>query len=192
MYGEKAFEVFKLDLQPASRILDIGPGQCEATDRMRARGFRVTTCGPQSHNDIKGLWPLRSSYVRKAFDGVWACHVLEHTTNPGAFLTGCFEALKLGGILAITVPPAKTQMVGGHVTIWTPGLLLYQLILARFDCSGARVMQYDYNISVVLAKSPIQLPNLHYDNGDLEKLAPFFPEFLDVYQGFDGTLNGLI
>lgn len=95
--------------------------------------------------------------------------------------------LKDGGVLAITVPPLKREIVGGHVSLWNAGLLLYRLILAGFDCQNASVLTYGYNISVIIEKRRIDLPSdLKFANGDLEKLSDYFP--FDVKQGFDGDI----
>ena len=46
------------------------------------------------------------------------------------FLKKVHSLLNEGGYLAIIVPPRKPFIVGGHVTIWNAGLVLYNLILA--------------------------------------------------------------
>ena len=75
------------------------------------------------------------------------------------------------------------------MSIWNAGLLLYNLILAGFDCSDAAVATYHYNISVVVKKKTIeQLPELHYDNGDIDLLKPYFPKGLDIKEGFNGII----
>ena len=89
-------------------------------------------------------------------------------------------------MIAITVPPLKHQIVGGHVSLWNVGLLLYRLILVGLDCSAARYGTYGYNIGVVLNKKSITLPQLKYDNGDIETLRDYFP--VSVNQGFNGQL----
>lgn len=123
------------------------------------------------------------------YKAIWASHVLEHQTNPGLFLTKIFNDLQDNGVLAVTVPPAKHQIVGGHVTLWNAGILLYQLILAGFDCSNARVGTYGYNISVIVEKRKAVLPELRNDSGDIESLAHLFP--VPVHQGFDGQLDNI-
>ena len=92
-------------------------------------------------------------------------------------------------MLAITVPPAMHQIVGGHLSVWNAGLLLYHLILAGFDCRNAHVCQYGYNISVILRKRLIELPALHYDSGDINRLAQFLPDGLS--EGFNGDIRKL-
>lgn len=126
----------------------------------------------------------------KQYDAIWTAHALEHMPNPGIFLTKCFHLLKDNGILCVTVPPLKHSIVGGHVTLWNAGLLLYNLILAGFDCSEAMVKSYGYNISVVVKKRYAKPPEtLRMDKGDIEKLAKFFP--MEVTQGFNGEIENI-
>ena len=88
-----------------------------------------------------------------------------------------------------SVPPLKHQIVGGHVSLWNAGLLLYRLILAGFDCSNAAVKSYGYNISVVVRRRNIQLPKLIRDSGDIAQLSAYFPK--PVNHGFDGRIDEL-
>lgn len=123
----------------------------------------------------------------KPYDCIWASHVLEHQRNPGAFLEHCFDLTR--DIFAVTVPPLKHDIVGGHLTLWNAGLLIYNMILAGFDCSKASVLSRDYNISVIVRKAPVSaedLNALHYDSGDIVRLAKYFP--VPVFEGFNGQI----
>lgn len=176
-------------------ILDVGSGTGAHAELMRHLGRRVTTvdlAGPADHVGDFTAW----CDGPKDFDAVWACHVLEHQPNPGIFLAACRDRLRPGGLFAVTVPPLKHAIVGGHVTLWNAGLLLYQLVLAGFDCRAARVGTYasgpgypPYNVSVLVRRpvTPLVLPTLRMDRGDIETLAPYFP--VPVAHGFDGRLT---
>ena len=111
-----------------------------------------------------------ASNCRAAIDLVWCSHVLEHQLDPHHFLCRLHAATTEGGVLAVTVPPAKSEIVGGHVSLWNAGLLLYRLVLAGFDCRQARVRRYGYNISVLLEKRSIEVPELAFDCGDIRRL----------------------
>lgn len=161
------------------RVLDLGCGFGEHADIMRKAGMNVTEVDYMLGNEADDI-----SGELGQFDGIWCSHVLEHQLNVNDFLSAVRLALKKDGLLAITVPPAKNNIVGGHVTLWNEGLLLYNLILAGFDCSEARVGVYGYNISVLVRRKDARLPILRHDKGDIEALARYFP--CDVKQGFDG------
>lgn len=174
-----------LDLPDAKSILDVGSGTGAHADVMRSAGRDVTTISmipPADHVGDFITWPSD----RADFDAVWACHVLEHQVDPGAFLRECRRRLRPGGWLAVTVPPLKNAIVGGHVSLWNAGLLLYHLVLAGFDCRQARVGTYGYNISVIVQNVQAVLPPLISDNGDIKRLAHLFPAL--VGEGFDGVM----
>jgi SAM-dependent methyltransferase len=192
-------------LCPAGDVLDVGAGGGEHTRWFYAQGFDVTAVdsSPEFPECHKWLWPygempdsLDYKAYNEGFDIVWAAHVLEHQRNPGAFLTDCRVALKLGGFLAVTVPPLKHEIVGGHLSLWNAGLLLYNLVMAGFDCSQASVKTYGYNVSVIVPrctslKEELEmrrvLDTVTYDHGDIELLREYFP--LPVKQGFNGVIE---
>jgi len=131
---------------------------------------------------------------KTAFDCVWCSHVLEHQLNPHSFLTKIHNVLNEDGILAITVPPLQEIIVGGHVHIYNAGLLLYNLVLAGFDCSNASVLSYDYNISVILRKKTIKiLSELEYDRGDIRKIKKYLPKDIKFFSNdMDDPFHGKI
>jgi SAM-dependent methyltransferase len=163
-------------------VLDVGAGAGLHAAEMRRAGLPVTTVDIAGAQDIVGDYlevPLNRQY-----SAIWCSHVLEHIRNPGQFLNKVFQDLEPGGLLSITVPPMRTKLVGGHINQFTPASLVYQLVLAGFDCSQARVGVYGYNVSVLVRKRAAQLPALVDDCGDIERLAAFFP--WPVRQGVDG------
>lgn len=168
-------------------VLDVGSGDGAHAQIMRAAGLKVTTVSLAAGADH--IVDFMAWDVPAVYDAIWASHVLEHQVDPGAFLRKCRAALRPGGTLAVTVPPLKHSIVGGHVTLWNAGLLLYQLVLAGFDCRSAKVGTYGYNISVLVANEPAALPELSRDAGDVMRLAQFFP--MPVGEGFDGRLENI-
>ena len=169
-------------------ILDIGAGNQKHARDFRNNGFLVSTNDIIPTADFKGQYTELAPF-NKQFDAIWCAHVLEHQRNVGIFLDRIFTDLKVGGILAITVPPLKHNIVGGHLSLWNGGLLLYNLILAGFNCKTASVAKYGYNISVIVEKTPFIMPELKYDNGDIEILTPFFPHEINVIQNFNGQIE---
>ena len=179
--------------------LDIGSGTGEHAAIMRAAGKVVTTVSLEPPADYLCDY-VGSRIIPSGFDAIWASHVLEHQPNVNLFLTQCFRDLREGGVLALTVPPHKPEIVGGHLVTWNAGILLYNLIIAGFDCRGARVSgcyssgldangeaYAPYNVSVLVRKAAANLPALRFDSGDIARLAQFFP--CPVTDGFDGRLE---
>lgn len=177
-------------------ILDIGSGEGKHTDVLLSLGKRVTSIDfgnsvyfekrSDQHNAIiADYYEYDFDYQ---FDSIWGSHVLEHQPNPNFFLKKIHRDLKEGGILALTVPPLKNEIVGGHVTLWNAGLLIYQLVLAGFNCKDVSIKSYGYNVSVVLHKKSINsYPELSYDKGDINRLKDYFPDGL--VEPFDGRIS---
>ncbi len=185
MWADQALDRF-LEASDVQRVLDIGSGAGHHAKRMRDRGKDVTTISLQPPADH--LCDYMDFDFPGWMDGIWASHVLEHQPNVGSFLIKCFYELRDEGLLAVTVPPLKNEVVGGHLTLWTPGHLIYNLVLAGFDCSQARVASYGYNISVLVRKKSREYVKLNFDHGDVTLLAKFFP--WPITEGFDGTAVG--
>lgn len=165
-------------------VLDVGSGNGTFANMFKEKDKEVYTTDILE-SDYQGDFNIIP--FDRTFDCLWVAHTLEHQLNVNYFLKRCFRLLKEDGILAISVPPLKHNIVGGHITLWNGGLLLYNLILAGFDCNEASVKQYGYDISAIVRKKKATLPELNYDHGDIERLAQFFP--MNVKQGFNGQLN---
>lgn len=182
-------------------VLDVGSGSGEHAAIMRAAGKKVTTISLEPPADVVDDY-ITNRRIPAGFDAIWASHVLEHQPNVNLFLSRAFRDLREGGVLAITVPPFKHNVVGGHLATWNAGILLYNLIIAGFDCRDARVsgcyssgvdgngVAYPpYNVSVLVRKRAAKLPDLRFDSGDIARLAEFFP--CAVTDGFDGRLPAI-
>jgi SAM-dependent methyltransferase len=185
-----------------SSVLDLGCGQGLHADVLLAHGKDVTAFDyGESVYFRKRSGALKAALIGdfncynfdSTYDCVWCSHVLEHQLNPNDFLQRIRSILKIGGILAITVPPMKREVVGGHLTLWNAGLLLYNLVLAGFDCSGAAVARYGYNISVIVKHKPTGKITLAFDSGDVETIMPFLPKGLNMVNRdrFDGEIYSL-
>ncbi|MDO3383256.1 class I SAM-dependent methyltransferase [Gilvimarinus algae] len=179
-------------------VLDIGSGSGAHSQIMADMGKVVTAVDYGTSVYFEGressyaclFGDYNSMEFDEQFDAVWASHILEHQLNPNIFLKKINRDLKEGGVLAVTVPPLKHQIVGGHVTLWNAGLLLYQLVMANFNCRNASIKSYGYNVSVVLKKEFIDLPSdLTYDQGDIKKLFKFLPN--GTTEPFDGRIESL-
>lgn len=183
-----------------AKVLDVGCGNGAHAATMREYGIDVVTIDNKPLNQL-AVPEDRLKYFnagqhivddfmrhgfKKKFDVVWCSHVLEHQVNPGMFIQRLVEFLKVGGLLVITVPPCKQEIVGGHVSLWNPALLVYHLVLAGVDCSEAVVQHYGYNITVAVKYKKAELPALTMDNGDIQKVAQFFP--VPFEHGQDGWI----
>lgn len=176
-------------LDPNSCILDIGGGKArQHASFFEAAGHTVKVNDFFSSSNYIGKFI--DVNFDKQFDCVWCSHCLEHQLNVNTFLKKVNTVCKDGGLVCITVPPLKHTIVGGHVTLWNAGLLLYNLVMANFDCSEAMIRSYGYNISVILKKKYIDLPELVYDKGDLRTLRDFFPS--EIRSDNLGQFNGII
>lgn len=165
-------------------ILEIGGGAGQAAEYMRTNGLAVDEIDFATNGLTYEQTPVRP----QKYDGIYLSHVLEHVRNVGAVLDRIAVELKAGGILAVLVPPAKHNIVGGHLTLWNCGLLLYNLVVAGFDCRDAAVATVGYNCVVITRHYRCKPPApLKHDIGDIETLAPFFP--MPVEQGFDGQIR---
>jgi SAM-dependent methyltransferase len=184
-------------------VLDIGSGGGEHSAILAAAGKQVTAIDygssyyfRNSQSNIKvTIADFMSFEFPDKFDCVWCSHVLEHQLNVQNFLLKVRDALTENGILAITVPPLKHKIAGGHVSLWNGGLMLYRLVLAGFDCKEAKILRYGNNISVILRKREVDiLGEIEYDRGDIRKIRKFLPPDLNyetrdkVDDPFDGNI----
>lgn len=185
MYGDQAATLFLDSLGSPGQVLDIGAGRVqEMRPHCEKRGHTYTALDWRNGQNWEtcGLVDLAGK-----FDGVWMSHVLEHLLDTHTALRRLHAVTKPDAVIAITVPPLKHEIVGGHVSLWNAGLLLYRLVLAGFDCSKAAVKTYGYNISVVVRRNEIRLPQLKHDNGDLQTLRQYFP--VEFGGEFDGQIR---
>lgn len=181
-----------------NNVLDVGSGAGLHADVMHKYGKKVVKLdfgtSIYAKRDVNQSAEIESvncnfySYEPNSqFDCIWASHVLEHQPNPGLFIQKCRQLLKPGGLLAITVPPLKHQIVGGHLTLWNAGILLYQLVFDGLDCSQASVCSYGYNITVIVRNIERPVVPLTWDSGDIDLLKVYLPVGLNEH--FDGRLT---
>lgn len=143
------------------------------------------------HSTIEGDFNKNCSSLTNVFDAVWACHVLEHQRNVGLFLDNIHNILKPEGVLFVSVPPCKQSIVGGHLTVWNMGLLLYNLVLSGFNVKEGRFKKEGYNIFGVCKKSNIPIPKLNMDAGDLELLKEHWPTQYPLKQNTSGIIDSI-
>lgn len=140
-------------------VLDLAVGPGEHAKCFIANGAKVTgvdVINPKfEHPDythIKQAYEFLK--LEEQFDMVWSCHTLEHIPNPQHFLTHLWEWLKEDGWLAIAVPPlGHDRMHIGHMTIWSIGHLVYNLICAGWDCREAKWYTDYRSIGLIVQKT---------------------------------------
>lgn len=186
-------------------VLDVGCGAGEQAEVFLNHGKKVTAIDygesvyfRQNSGRLRTIIAdVNTHAFDQQFDCVWCSHVLEHQLNPHLFLTKMHSLVKEGGIICVTVPPLKHEIVGGHVALWNAGILLYHLVLAGFDCRDAKVKTYGYNVSVIVSKKSINaLDLIEYDSGDIRKIRRFLPVELPYRtthndDPFDGRIRSL-
>jgi len=129
--------------------------------------------------------------TKDLFDAVFASHVLEHQANPVIFLKKVIERVYEGGLICLVLPFPQKEMVSGHVGWWSPGQVVYNLVLAGTDTSQSLALESHGEFLVIVRKKAISIEDLklHYDSGDLEKLAPFLPTHIkdegDSFRGWN-------
>ena len=116
-----------------------------------------------------------SPYLARAYDLVWCSHVLEHMPDSRSAIRRLAQLCRPSGILAITVPPRKDEIVGGHLSIWNAGLLVYAMCAAGLDMSDCRIGTYGYNCSVIVHKRMRPSVGLENDSGDIIRLRQWLP-----------------
>jgi len=194
-FGNEALKKLLADYAFNS-VLDIGSGSGDASIQFLNAGKKVTMVDliPQPENTKHENCIYIQSDFNKVevgtFDCVWCSHTLEHQLNVNSFLVKLKKSVKENGIICTTVPPMKHDIVGGHVTVWNAGLLLYNLVMAGLNCSQAKIKTYGYNISVIVKKKQFNLPkNLKYDEGDIQLIHSAFP--FGAINKFNGNIKEL-
>ena len=133
---------------------------------------------------VKILGDFNVMNFDQKYDLVWASHVLEHQRNVGSFLDKLVTCCKENGTVVITVPRIHRRLLGGHLTLWSPGLLAYNVVLTGMDLRDAAIVEGAGEFSLVFTPKKFELPNnLTFDKNDIKKLSAFLPSF--VIEGGD-------
>lgn len=174
-----------LTLPNIHKVLDIGVGKGDHARRFRQSGYVVHTV--DNNEKYNADYQDISEVPDGNYDLVWCSHTLEHAPNIDHFLKALISKARINAYICITVPPAKNEIVGGHINLFNGGLLLYRMVLAGLDCRGVQIKQYGYNISLLVQHRPVVLPTLAHDCGDIETLSMYMPSPYRR-QGYDGNI----
>ena len=109
---------------------------------------------------------------------------LHRQRNVGLYLDKAFNNLKVNGQLVVICPFYANSVGSGNTnSLWNAGYLIYNLILAGFDCKQARISTFKNEIQIYLKKNDRNVPKTI----SLDSLVDFFP--FDVYQHFNGNIQ---
>lgn len=161
-------------------LIDVGAG---GTDHKFL--FTMYGGGEVYTNDIKGKgqynYPgdfMHIDFDRK-FHIVYASNIIEHMKNTGMFIEKLFNICDDDGYVAIVVPrPHLNRLLSGHINIYTPVTLLYNIVTSGYDCSDARVCNGVYEKSIIVKKQPIRDKNFTYRTGVVDgvnTISKYFP-----------------
>ena len=146
-------------------VLDMGVGRGGHAKAFIANGAKVVgvdvKLSPHEHKDYthiqSAIERLEPQEDAEPFDIIWCCHTLEHLPNVQMFLRQIVPLLKDDGWLYIAVPSSSQDRIHiGHLTLWTPALLVYNLICAGWDCSDAEWYTRDQTIGLCMQKNLIE------------------------------------
>jgi SAM-dependent methyltransferase len=175
-----------LRLEPAS-VLDVGSGGGEQARTFVAAGCEVTCVDFGSSTYARNAMPVSGckliqgdfsilSFDRQ-YDLIWCSHTLEHQPNANAFITKLNTLCTPGGWVCLTLPVCHRALWGGHLSLWTPGLLAYNIAFAGFDVSGAELIHGRREFSLLYQPKAVALPALTFDSGDIDLMRPFLPKW---------------
>lgn len=186
--GRSSYALKKCLGLPIKSVLDVGSGGGEHARKFKSIGKQVTCVdyGTSIYADKfinnDGIERIIVDFNRweidKKYDLVWASHVLEHQQNVGLFLQKLIKLCSNKGYIAITVPFPHRHLWAGHLTLWTPGLLAYNIVLQGIDLSSSQFIYGFKETSIIFQVKNFKLPSdLTYDFGDIDKLKDFFPKY---------------
>jgi len=148
-----------LTLNPET-VLDVGGAGSDHAIAFISNGAKDLSIDPR-HTDLthKNYQHEQSPYeevdLEDKFDVVWCSHVLEHIPNVQHFLVTLYGWLKDDGYLCIAVPPDRQRRLHvGHLTLWTPAHLAYNLVCAGYDCKDAIWYTEYLSIGMMVQKKP--------------------------------------
>lgn len=168
------------------KVLDVGSGGGEHAKAFAENGALVTCVDfgtsiyAKKAIDFKNVTTIYDDFEKwssnEKYDVVWASHVLEHQRNVGVFLEKLIQSCAKKGNVVITLPFPHRHLWGGHLSIWSPGILCYNIVLCGIDLSDAIILYGYHEFSIIFSPIIVDLPDLSFDNGDLVRLKQFLPK----------------
>lgn len=184
-------------------VLDVGFGYGGASVYFAHKGKKVTALGksidsfgfPRDVFDVHGIathdiW-VEDFHAKEPFDAIWASHVLEHCANVSITLQKFRSLLSDDGYLFICVPPHKSGIVTGHISMgWSLVQLMLVLYFNGFNVKTGHFASHKYNVVAFVRKEK----NPRYSPADggvvsFDDIKSDFP--LDLVFNMDGQIDAV-
>ena len=192
-------------------LLDIGCGPGIQGRIFQDYGLSVTGITMADEGDYNGkclsnvvVTDLMSYYPKEKKDIVWCSHMLEHFSDVNLALKKIRDDfIKPNGILSITVPAREHTVLLNHIHYFDAGRILRYLLFAGFDCREAEILEYGYNLSIIIPRCNLLPENLRFENeashepgdyhdgygyDDMKQLYyKYLPEEIKIMTAWDGA-----
>jgi SAM-dependent methyltransferase len=182
--GAKECVDFLLKTRKFDSILDIGCGRLPYKPQFKNTEYVGIDLFKKVDDECITIADFREHDFGRKFDCVFSSHVIEHIPDTEAFLRRVKHYVKDGGTMCILFPKPKPEVVGGHVHIFNPGILLYNLTRIGIDCSDWDVVERSYTYGIMGTCKKVPEKDLVYGSGDIEMLSDQFP--FNARQNFHG------
>ena len=141
------------------KVLDIAVGKGNHARGFICQGAQVTGLDLTEAPIVHPLYDhIQSPYETadigdRQWDMIWCCHTLEHIPNVQHFLVHLRKWLKDDGWLVISVPTQRQNRIHiGHLTLWSPALLIYNLVCSGWDCKEAKWYTESNTVGLIVQK----------------------------------------
>lgn len=177
------------------KVLDVGVHTGKHAMAFIAGGAEVTgidvTLTPFEHPKYSHVskpfeYVIQDGILEKeSFDMVWCSHTIEHIPNVQSFLVGLHYFLRDDGWLYIAAPTNRQNRLHiGHLTLWTPAHLVYNLICAGWDCREAKWYTEYCTIGLCVQRRPeIDLSWRTSLPSEIEQVNEYAPKFMGHNDG---------
>ena len=168
----RAIDRVLASVSQGNTLLDIGcgpgiQGRIFEDNGVNVTGLTMDPTGDYSGNCLSNVVvsDLMSYMPNQKFDVVWCSHMLEHFYDIGEALRKIKnDLIKDGGILSITVPAREKTILMNHIHYFDAGRLIRYLMFAGFDCRNAEILEYGYNLSLILPSVNFIPDNMIFEN----------------------------
>ena len=128
------------------------------------------------------------------YDVVWASHIMEHIADEMEFVKKMKNCVRKEGCIAITVPVRESNILLSRVHSYNAGRILRFLICAGIDCGDAQILEYGYNLSVIIPKvyeieEEVDIKKVEYrEVFNAENLLYYLPKEIKLEKSWDNNI----